>query len=70
MNIIIIFIILFNCFSIIFIIVLLCSSVLSIFLHYCFNDLIIRIRQPETLGSIKCHNFTGLGGRTLGVLLH
>jgi hypothetical protein len=30
----------------------------------------IRIRQPETLDSIKCHTFPGMGGRTLDILLH
>jgi hypothetical protein len=31
---------------------------------------LIRIRQPETLDSIKCHTFPGLGGKTLDILLH
>jgi hypothetical protein len=26
--------------------------------------------QPETLDSIKCHTFPGLGGKTLDILLH
>jgi hypothetical protein len=31
----------------------------------------IRIWQPETLDSIKCHTFPGMGGRTLeDILLH
>jgi hypothetical protein len=30
----------------------------------------IRIRQPETVDSIKCHTFSGMGGRTLDILLH
>ena len=31
---------------------------------------LIRIRQPETLDSIKCHTFPVMGGRTLDILLH
>ena len=31
---------------------------------------LIRIRHPETLDSIKCHTFPGLGGKTLDILLH
>ncbi len=30
----------------------------------------IKIRQPKTLDSIKCHTFSGLGSRTLDILLH
>ena len=30
----------------------------------------IRIQQPETLDSIKCHTFPGMGGKTLDILLH
>ncbi len=30
----------------------------------------IRIRQPETLDSIKWHTFPCMGGRTLDILLH
>ena len=30
----------------------------------------IRIRQPETLDSIKCHTSPGMGDRTLDILLH
>ncbi len=30
----------------------------------------IKIWQPETLDSIKCHTFPGMGGRTLDILLH
>ncbi len=31
----------------------------------------IRIRQPETLDSIKCHTFPGMGGRILeDILMH
>ncbi len=30
----------------------------------------IRIRPPETLDSIKCYTFPGLGGKTLDILLH
>jgi hypothetical protein len=30
----------------------------------------IRIRQPETLDSIKCHTFPGMGGRAFDILLH
>jgi hypothetical protein len=29
----------------------------------------IRIRQPETLDSIKCHTFPGIGGQTWDILL-
>ncbi len=30
----------------------------------------IRMRQPETLDSIKCHTFPGLGGKALDILVH
>ncbi len=30
----------------------------------------ISIRQPETLDSIKCHTFPGMGGRPLDILRH
>jgi hypothetical protein len=30
----------------------------------------IRILQPKTLDSIKCHTFPGLGGKSLDILLH
>jgi hypothetical protein len=30
----------------------------------------IRIRQPETLDSIKCHTFPGFRGKTLDILWH
>ncbi len=37
---------------------------------YLKSRLSIRIQQPETLESIKCHTFPGMEGRTLDILLH
>ncbi len=37
---------------------------------YPISRMSIRIQQPETLDSIKCHTFPGMGSKTLDILLH